>query len=204
MLSLFAAFFKQKKEQQYHLTDLPDEVILKIFSHLCIKDLGNWTEVSKRFRNICWDKALLYGKMKKKYEKMKRSRSPELQLLYDIRNPKISLRQKNERFINTLIGNPDVMARLRNQKAFIPLLIKIFQTNPDLKLVFLKDQHQRYQQHQHQHQHQHQQHQKQTVQRTDESVQTHFPNQPNRSQHNRGFFLRFLYQLARFNCINCF
>ena len=67
MLSIFAAVLKKRKQKQ--LTDLPDEVILKIFSHLCIKDLGNWTKVSKRFRNICWDKTLHYGETVKKYGK---------------------------------------------------------------------------------------------------------------------------------------
>ena len=89
------------------MTDLPDEVILKIFSHLCIKDLGNWTEVSKRFRNICWDKALLYGKMKKKYEKMKRSRSPELQLLY-VRSPIVVMRLLLMAYLD-LAPNPGVI-----------------------------------------------------------------------------------------------
>ena len=53
------------------LTNPPDEVILKLFSYLSIQDLGNWTKVSKRFRNICWDKALPYGEMKNIYEKTK-------------------------------------------------------------------------------------------------------------------------------------
>ena len=53
------------------ITDLPDEVILKLFSYLSIQDLGNWTKVSKRFRNICWDKALPYGEKKNISEKRK-------------------------------------------------------------------------------------------------------------------------------------
>ena len=53
------------------LTNLPDEVILKLFSYLNIQDLGNWTKVSKRFRNICWDKALPYGEMKNIFIKIK-------------------------------------------------------------------------------------------------------------------------------------
>ena len=53
------------------LTSFPDEVILKIFSYLKIEDLANWTKVSKRFRNICQDKALPYGKMKNISEKTK-------------------------------------------------------------------------------------------------------------------------------------
>ena len=197
MLSLFATFLKQKNQQQQHLTDIPDEIILKIFRYLSIPDLGNWTRVSKRFRNISWDKTLPYGsEMKKNNGKGK---DPNLkQLLRYIRNPKISIRRKNERFINMLIDNPDVMSRLhKNQKRFIPLLVKIFRANPDLKLVFVNAQ-----KHQ-QHQQQSQQHQ-QTVQGTDESVPTHFSNQPNRSHQDRGFFLKFFCQLARFNCINCF
>ena len=194
MLSLLKAFSKQKNQQQ-HLTNIPDEIILKIFSYLSIQDLGNWTEVSKRFRNICWDKALPYGEMIKKWN----GKDPYLhQLSRYIRNPKISLRKKNERFINMLIDNPDVMARLhKNQKEFIPLLVNIFRANPDLELVFLNAQKRQ------QHQQQSRRHQ-QTVQRTDESVRTRFPNQPNRSQQERGFFLRCLRQLARFSCINCF
>ena len=53
------------------LTNLPDEVILKLFSYLSIQDLGNWTKVSKRFRNICWDKALPYGEKKNIFVKTK-------------------------------------------------------------------------------------------------------------------------------------
>ena len=195
MLSLLAAFSKQRNQQQ-HLTDIPDEIILKIFSYLSIQDLGKWTKVSKRFRNICWDKALPYSEMKKQHGK---GRVPYLQqLLRDIRNPKISPRHKHERFINTLNSDPGLKAHvLKNQKDFIPCFVVIFRANPDLISVFLnKQQHQQHQQHQQQHQ--------QTVQRTDESVRTHFPNQPNRSQQDRGFFLRFLCQLARFSCINCF
>ena len=197
MLSLFATFLKQKNQQQQHLTDIPDEIILKIFRYLSIPDLGNWTRVSKRFRNISWDKTLPYGsEMKKNNGKGK---DPNLkQLLRYIRNPKISIRRKNERFINMLIDNPDVMSRLhKNQKRFIPLLVKIFRANPDLKLVFVNAQ-----KHQ-QHQQQSQQHQ-QTVQGTDESVPTHFSNQRNRSHQEGGFFLKFFCQLARFNCIHCF
>ena len=195
MLSLLKAFSKQKNQQQ-HLTNIPDGIILKIFSYLSIKDLGNWTEVSKRFRNICWDKALPYGEMTQKQNK---GRLPEFrQLLRDIRNPKISTRQKHERFINTLNGDPDLKANvLKNQKDFIPCFAVIFGENPDLISVFLnKQQQQQYQQHQLQHQ--------RTVQRPDESVRSHFPNQTNRSQQDRGFFLRFFCQLARFSCINCF
>ena len=116
MLSLFAAFLKQRKEQQYHLTDLPDEVILKIFSHLCIKDLGNWTKVSKRFRNIYWDKALPYGQMKKRYEK---ENDPYYngdhltllkRLLVDMKRPNPNVWQNFERFINILKNNPTMMA----------------------------------------------------------------------------------------------
>ena len=95
MLSLFATFLKQKNQQQQHLTDIPDEIILKIFRYLSIPDLGNWTRVSKRFRNISWDKTLPYGsEMKKNNGKGK---DPNLkQLLRYIRNPKISIRRKNE------------------------------------------------------------------------------------------------------------
>jgi hemerythrin len=195
MLSILAAFLKQRNQQQ-HLTDIPDEIILKIFSYLSIQDLGKWTKMSKRFRNICWDKALPYGAMTQKQNK---GRLPEFrQLLRDIRNPKISSRQKHERFINTLNGNLDLKAHvLKNQKDFIQCFAVIFRENPHLISVFLnKQQYQRHQQHQQQHQ--------QTVQQTDESVRTHFSNQPNRSQQDRGFFLRFLCQLARFSCINCF
>ena len=194
MLSLFATFSKQKNQQQQHLTNIPDEIILKIFSYLSIPDLGNWTRVSKRFRNISWDKTLPYGsEMKKNNGKGK---DPNLQQLSRyIRNPKISIRRKNERFINMLIDNPDVMSHLhKNQKEFIPLLVNIFRANPDLMLAFVNAQ---------KHQQQSQQHQ-QTVQGTDESVPTHFSNQPNRSHQDRGFFLKFFCQLARFNCINCF
>ena len=51
------------------LNDLPNEVIVKIFRFLSIEDLGNWTKVSKRFRNVCLDKALPYGKMKNVFRK---------------------------------------------------------------------------------------------------------------------------------------
>ena len=53
------------------LTNLPDEVILKLFSYLSIQDLGDWTKVSKRYRNICWDKALPYGEKKNIFVKTK-------------------------------------------------------------------------------------------------------------------------------------
>ena len=195
MLSLLAAFLKQRNQQQ-HLTDIPDEIILKIFSYLSIQDLGKWTKVSKRFRNICWDKTLPYGEMTKKHEE---GRIPEFrQLLRDVRNPKISPRQKHVRFINTLNDHPDLKAQvLKNQKDFIQCFGVIFRENPDLISVFLnKQQHQQHQQHQQQHQ--------RSVQCSDESVRSHFPNQPNRSQQDRGFFLRFLCQIARFSCINCF
>ena len=200
MLSLLAVFSKQRN-QQPNLTNIPDEIILKIFSYLSIQDLGKWTKVSKRFRNICWDKSLPYCEKKEKHGK---ERIPEFQeLLRYVRNPKISSRQKHERFINTLNGHPDLKAHvLKNQKDFILWFGVIFRENPDLISVFLnKQQNQQHQQHQQQHQ--------QTVQRTyesvrNESVPTHFPNQPNRSQQDRGFFLRFLCQLARFSCINCF
>ena len=195
MLSLLEFFSKQRNQQQ-HLTDIPDEIILKIFSYLSIQDLGKWTKMSKRFRNICWDQSLPYGEMT---EKQNKGRLPEFrQLLRDVRNPKISTRQKHVRFINTLNGHPDLKAQvLKNQKDFIQCFAVIFRENPDLISVFLnKQQHQQHQQHQQQH--------LQTVQRTDESVPTHFSNQPNRSQQDRGFFLRFLCQIARFSCINCF
>ena len=51
------------------LNDLPNEVIVKIFRYLSIEDLGNWTKVSKRFRNVCLDKGLPYGKMKNVFRK---------------------------------------------------------------------------------------------------------------------------------------
>ena len=51
------------------LNDLPNEVIVKIFCYLSIEDLGNWTKVSKRFRNVCLDKALPCGKMKNVFRK---------------------------------------------------------------------------------------------------------------------------------------
>ena len=54
-----------------NITDLPNEVILKLFSYFSIQDLGNWTKVSKRFRNICWDQTLPYGKEKNISEKAK-------------------------------------------------------------------------------------------------------------------------------------
>ena len=135
MLSLLTAFLKQKNQQQY-LTNIPDEIILKIFSYLSIQDLGNWTEVSKRFRNICWDQSLPYGEMT---EKQNKGRLPEFrQLLRDVRNPKISTRQKHVRFINTLNGHPDLKALiLKNQKDFIPCFAVIFRENPDLISVFL-------------------------------------------------------------------
>ena len=194
MLSLLAVFSKQRNQQQ-NLTNIPDEIILKIFSYLSIQDLGKLTKVSKRFRSICWDKALPYCDLKEKDEK---GRMPELrQLLRDIRNPKISTRQKHERFINTLNGHPDLKAHvLKHRTDLIPCFVVIFRENPDLISVFLNKQQQ-------------QQLHQQTVQGTDESVgnesvPTHFPIQPNRSQQDRGFFLRFLCQLARFSCINCF
>ena len=90
MIGLLAAFSKQKNQQQ-HLRDIPDEIILKIFSYLSIQDLSKWTKVSKRFRNICLDKALPYGEMIKKWN----GKDPYLhQLSRYIRNPKISLRKK--------------------------------------------------------------------------------------------------------------
>ena len=51
------------------LTGLPNEIIVKIFHHLSIEDLGSWTTVSKRFRHICLDRALPYGKMKNVFKK---------------------------------------------------------------------------------------------------------------------------------------
>ena len=114
MLSIFAAVFKKKKQKQ--LIDLPDEVILKLFSYLNIKDLGCWTKVSKRMRNICWDKALPYGQMKKKYEK---GNDPYYNgdhltllknLLVDMKRPNPNEWQNFERFINILKNNPTMMA----------------------------------------------------------------------------------------------
>ena len=114
MLSLFGAFFKQRKQRQQHLTDLPDEVILKIFSYLSVKDLGNWTKVSKRLRNICWDKALPYGQMKKKYEKEKDPYEDYLtllkNLLVDMKRPNCNEWQNFERFMNIIKNNPTMMA----------------------------------------------------------------------------------------------
>ena len=138
MLSLLAAFLKQRN-QQHHLTDIPDEIILKIFSYLSIQDLGKLTKVSKRIRNICWDKSLPYGEMKKKYGK---GMDPNLQqILADIRNPKISSRRKHELFINTVKDNPDMMAHvLKNQKKFLPGFVVIFRANPHLISVFLNEQ----------------------------------------------------------------
>ena len=51
------------------LNDLPNEIVFKIFRYLSIEDLGNWTKVSKRFRNVCLDKALPSGKMKNVFRK---------------------------------------------------------------------------------------------------------------------------------------
>ena len=88
MIGLLAAFSKQRNQQQ-HLRDIPDEIILKIFSYLSIQDLGKWTKMSKRFRNICWDQSLPYGEMT---EKQNKERIPEFrQLLRDVKNPKISM-----------------------------------------------------------------------------------------------------------------
>ena len=51
------------------LHDLPNEIIVKIFHYLSIEDLGSWTKVSKRFRNVCLDNTLPYGKMKNVFKK---------------------------------------------------------------------------------------------------------------------------------------
>ena len=41
-----------------HFIDLPDEVLLKIFTYLNIEDLAQCAQVSKRSRNICKDESL--------------------------------------------------------------------------------------------------------------------------------------------------
>ena len=40
------------------MENLPNEVILKVWSFLTIRDLGNCAQVSKRFKNICSDESL--------------------------------------------------------------------------------------------------------------------------------------------------
>ena len=113
MLSIFAAVLKKRKQKQ--LTDLPDEVILKLFSYLSLKDLGRWTKVSKRMRSICWDKALPYGQMKKKYEKENDPYYSEdhlgllKNLLVDMKHRNPNVWQNFERFVNILKHNPTMM-----------------------------------------------------------------------------------------------
>ena len=50
----------EKRPRLYPTTleDLPDELQLKIFSHLCIKDLVRCVQVSKRTRRICLDESI--------------------------------------------------------------------------------------------------------------------------------------------------
>jgi len=49
---------KRQKRDFEVLEDLPEEIILKIFSHLALKDLFNCTVLSKRIRNIAYDNSL--------------------------------------------------------------------------------------------------------------------------------------------------
>ena len=47
--------------------EMPNEILVKIFSHLNIRDLGRCSKVSHKFRHICynetmWQKINLYGK----------------------------------------------------------------------------------------------------------------------------------------------
>ena len=44
-----------------NFTYLPDELVLKIFTYLDLKDLGRCIEVCKRFRNIFHDEILWYN-----------------------------------------------------------------------------------------------------------------------------------------------
>ena len=67
------------------LKELPNEIIVKIFHHLSIEDLGSWTTVSKRFRHICLDRALPYGKMKNVFRKDMSTKELENSLAYKTR-----------------------------------------------------------------------------------------------------------------------
>ena len=45
-------------ENVLELTDFPDEIILKVFTNLDLKNLMNCGKVSKRFRTLSYDKIL--------------------------------------------------------------------------------------------------------------------------------------------------
>ena len=58
-LSLFTMDVAMKSsESVLELADFPDEIVLKVFSNLDLKNLMNCSKVSKRFRTIAYDKNL--------------------------------------------------------------------------------------------------------------------------------------------------
>ena len=93
------------------LHDLPNEIIVKIFHHLSIEDLGSWTTVSKRFRHICLDRALPYGKMKNVFRKDMSTKELENSLAYKTRMiRKLKIYQQKQQIQQYYVDHPEKVA----------------------------------------------------------------------------------------------
>ena len=131
------------------LNDLPNEVIVKIFRYLSIEDLGNWTKVSKRFRNVCLDKALPCGKMKnvfrkdmsqkdledslaKKTKMIKRLKIEELQQILQQRRQRYLQKQQGQ------LGAADQLGQAGGANQSTPTVQDILKDDPILMESYMK------------------------------------------------------------------
>ena len=131
------------------LNDLPNEVIVKIFRYLSIEDLGNWTKVSKRFRNVCLDKALPYGKMKNVFRKDMSQKDLEDSLAKKIKMIKIlkieelkqKLQQKKTRYLQKQqgqLGPADQLGQAGGANQSTPTVQEFLKDDPILMESYMK------------------------------------------------------------------
>ena len=126
------------------LNDIPNEIIVKIFHYLSMEDLGNWTKVSKRFRNVCLDKALPYGKMKNVFKKDMSQKALEDSLAKKIKMIKIlkieelkqKLQQKKTRYLQKQqcqLGPADQLGQAGGANQSTPTVQDFLKNDPILK-----------------------------------------------------------------------
>ena len=127
------------------LNDIPNEIIVKIFRYLSMEDLGNWTKVSKRFRNVCLDNTLPYGKMKNVFRKDMTQKDLEDSLAKKtkmIRKLKIEEAQQiKQRYLQKQqgqLGPADQLGQACRANQTTPTIQNIMDGDPILKESYLK------------------------------------------------------------------
>ena len=131
------------------LNDLPNEIIVKIFHYLSIEDLGSWTKVSKRFRNVCLDKALPSGKMKNVFRKDMSQKDLEDSLAKKtkmIRKLKIEeMQQRKQQIMQQYfqkqrgqLGTADQLGQAGGANQSTPTIQNILDADPIFKEFYLK------------------------------------------------------------------